>query len=406
MDEIISLLSSVTRVSREQAEAFMMNYLREVKDFLVEGMINDKYQPYDFIMPKSSVDMSHFRLKTPLSLVLLLTYRCSSHCLYCYANRDSREDLSEMGLAFAKAIVDQACDSKVQVMYLGGGDPFTRRWVFDLIEYINSKDIILILSTKEYLTPNMCFRLADSGVLRMQVSIDSLKPESTEMLVGRKGYVAEAIHTIGNLQLAGITVSTNSVVTKYNVMDIPELVKYLVSAVIENIVLSRYYRSTYRHCDSLFVDDSDIAWLNDQIDKINKHNAIVATPRLDSGNLTNQEKFAKFLSRARCAFGRMGLVITPSGKVIPCEQLPSKEPFLLGDLSKTTLNDVWQSDKVKSLLYPEKSYFLGRACYECEHYVKCVHEMGWCVRDVYKVYGSAWGIHPLCPKSNHNVRLR
>jgi len=203
-------------------------------------------------------------------------------------------------------------------------------------------------------------------------------------------------------------VTTNSVVTGINVGDIPELIMCLSSLGIKRMVLSRYYRSTFNHDDKLFVEDINIQHMNKEIDEFDfPVGTTVTQPTVQMEGIVPDEsdEMDKFLKRASCAFGRTGLVVTPSGKVIPCEQLPTRHPYVIGDLSRETLSNVWRSDQLLSLLYPERSFFAQSACLDCEHFLNCVHKLGWCMRDIFKVHNSSAGVHPACPRSDHGVRL-
>ncbi len=404
--DIAKIVSQITNRSTAKCEEFVSAAVTELSDLLVPNCINDQCNPVDFVMPESQIDMSGFRLRSPLQLVLLYTYNCNSRCLYCYANRDSSEDVNEMSLDLAKTIVDQAKDCGVELIYLGGGDPFYRKTVVDLVHYVVDNGIGLILSTKEFLSQRQCMALADVGVRHMQVSVDTLVAGTGHLLTGRRDFVRGALRTIANLQSVDIEVSTNTVITGYNYRDVPGLVRYLLSRGITNIVLSRYYRSTFRHRDELFVDDESLVWLKQQLDVIDKpEGCSVPCPQPQKSDGNSEERLVQFLNRAACAFGRVGIVITPSGKVVPCEQLPTKAPYVLGDLATDTLQKVWESQKLISMAYPERSCFKGTMCYDCEHFDPCIHSKGWCIRDVYKVHKSCFGVQPGCPRSTHTMRL-
>lgn len=404
-EQVADLLAEITRSSREQSINFLAKFLLRSGNLLVEGSGKPRYRADEFIINNSEISSSHFRLRSPVSLALLLTYDCTSRCQYCYANRGSSEDALEMDVNFAKRIVDQAKDCGVELLYLGGGDPFLKDWVEDIISYVIMKDIALVLSTKEYISIKRARKLADVGVKRIQVSIDTTDSEIASELTGRVNCLSEANATIANLQSAGIEVTTNSVVTKLNYKHIPDLVTHLDSLGITSMVLSRYYRSTYCHSDSLFVENADAEWINHQLKMFDKPvDTRVASTQINK-IYAGENGMKKFLNRARCAFGRTAMVVTPSGKVIPCEQLPTRPPYVLGDLAKQTLQEVWQSKELLAMLYPDRAHFEGTVCFECEHFTKCVHELGWCLRDIYKVYNRTYEVHPHCPRSQHNVRL-
>ncbi len=406
INEIIGLLAEVGGVDKEKANNFLTNFISNSANFLVNDRVNDLYKPEDFIIPVNDINMASFRLCSPLSLALLITYTCTSDCVYCYANRNSAEDKTEMDLKFAKIIVDQAKDCDVQLIYLGGGDPFIKPWCIELVKYIIDKGITVGLSTKEYLPIGKCEELAVAGIDHIQLSIDSLDTKIASDITGRPYFLTEIIETINNLQRFNIEVTTNRVVMKRNLTQIPELLGFLLKMGTKHIILSRYYRSTFRHSDEFFVSDDDVQWLLGMIDSVEGiQHANIARPRLIKDGMGNAKQIETFLSRTSCAFGRIGLVVTPSGKVIPCEQLPTITPFVLGDLHNATLEEVWRSKELMNLFHPHIEHFNSTTCHECEYFDKCIYDRGLCIRDVFKVCGKPFGIHPYCPHADYGVRL-
>lgn len=406
-DSVSDIVESEVSLDPYRCKTFVANLTKKYRDLLVEDKSVSRHSPADFAIPDSKVDMNSFRLEEPACCVLLTTYQCSSNCAYCYANKTSAEDADEMDFEKATHIVDQLAECDVSLLYLGGGDPFRKKWVFELIEYIFVQTKIqLALSTKEYLSEGECERLSASGVRWMQVSIDSIDDEVNLHLVGRREYSVSAFKTIENLLNAGIEVSTNTVVTGLNLRGVLELVKRLLLHGVSKITLSRYYRSTFRHVDSLFVSDEDTDRLRNELAPIAEQSAVeINLPTGSTQKLGDKEMLQAFLDRSACSFGRTGTVITPSGKVIPCEQLPSREPFVMGDLTREHMLSVWNSDKLLSMLYPRRERFRDTPCEECEYFIDCVHRKGLCVRDIYKVRGVAQATDPRCPVAKSQVRL-
>jgi radical SAM protein with 4Fe4S-binding SPASM domain len=404
--EIAQIIVSAGQVPEQDAYSFIQRFEVQYSEFLSVGTTDRKLSPSDFAMPASQIDMNHFRLLSPLTLALLPTFRCSSNCEYCYANRRSPQDAHPMNLALAKRIVDQAWECNVELIYLGGGDPFTNDWTCDLIAHIISKGMKASVSTKECLSLCSAQKLADAGLESIQLSLDSVDDSTADQLTGRRGYVADFFRTLRNCRQARIDVTTNSVVTGKNFRGIPDMVKTLLEHGLKSITLSRYYRSTFHHHDSLFVDDEDVRWLNQQLDCIETpKGAVVSRVSTSDRDRPSDRRWSDFLNRACCAFGRSGLVVTPSAKVVPCEQLPTIPPYVLGDLRVTSLQEVWDSDALCSLLHLPRESYRGHACYECEHFDLCIHQRGHCLRDAYKVNGTLNAVHPRCPRFPADVRL-
>ncbi len=293
----------------------------------------------------------------------------------------------------------------MELIYLSGGDPFVKRWTDDLIAYIIGNGITPSLSTKEHLSSSRCANLYRVGVRRLQVSIDTLEDATGAHMVGRAKATREALESIANAQKAGITVVTNSVVTKLNLRGLPALVSALVESGIKDIVLSRYGRSLYSHHDDLFVDDADLEWMATQLVAIPKPADLNLSYPRPKPEAEPTHAIESFLGRSACAFGRVSITVTPSGKVIPCEQLPTEAPYVLGDLTTNHLREIWNSDKLRELLYPPRAFFESTSCASCQHFELCIYGRGWCIRENHKLHGPVGGTHPDCPREISKLRL-
>jgi pyrroloquinoline quinone biosynthesis protein E len=309
-----------------------------------------------------------------------------------------------MDFTLAKNIIDQAVARGLEELYLCGGDPFVKKWIVELIAHINTYNIQLILSSKEHLTSRTCRALADAGVRNMQISIDSMNEQTADTLAGRKGFLHDALQSIDNLRKAGIIPTAKSVVTKLNYRDIPGLVTALIHRGVKHMTLTRYFRSIYRHDDALFLDKEDILWLNRELDNLEIPEE-VGLEYIKADKDIRYDNLDSFINRKFCPAGRTSLVISPSGKAIPCEQLPTKPPYVFGDFTSESLNDIWKSEKLNTLMCPDREKFRDCECYDCEYFHTCVHHRGWCIMETFKAYHTTYGVHPGCPKAGQYARL-
>ncbi|MBR2236442.1 MAG: 4Fe-4S cluster-binding domain-containing protein [Prevotella sp.] len=78
------------------------------------------------------------------SVMFELTYRCSEKCIHCYnvgATRNDEEistrgDRKELTLDDYKRIIDELYDQGLIKVCLTGGDPFSKSFVWELIDYL------------------------------------------------------------------------------------------------------------------------------------------------------------------------------------------------------------------------------------------------------------------------------
>ena len=123
-----------------------------------------------------------------LSLRISVTDRCQMRCLYCMPSGSVGElhqnevlSLDEI-LRFVGAIESNFGLSKVHIT---GGEPLMRPDIIELIEMLNCEGIAdLALTTNAQLLGEMAWGLKRTGLRRINISLDSLNPETFRKLTG------------------------------------------------------------------------------------------------------------------------------------------------------------------------------------------------------------------------------
>jgi cyclic pyranopterin phosphate synthase len=163
---------------------------------------------------------------------LSVTDRCDLRCVYCMAERQvflpraevlSLEELDRLSSAFV--------DLGVRRLRLTGGEPLVRRDVMRLFRGL-SRHLVsgrldeLTLTTNGTRLAELAPELADCGVRRINVSLDSLDPDVFRR-VTRGGDLAKVIAGIDAAQAEGLKIKINTVALKAdNAEEIPHIVAW------------------------------------------------------------------------------------------------------------------------------------------------------------------------------------
>ena len=83
--------------------------------------------------------------------------------------------------------------------------------------------------------------------------------------------------------------------------------------------------------------------------------------------------------------------------MILCDQVPQSGEFVVGDVVKQSLMEVWNSDEIKRFTDPPVEKFKDSVCYDCGDFDACHKEFGYCFRDSYFNYGTIYAPPPNCP---------
>lgn len=164
-------------------------------------------------------------------LRLSVTDRCDLRCVYCMPERMafsprtevlSLEELRLLALAF---IARGVCKIR-----LTGGEPLVRRDVIDLVRAlgreVGSGLKELTLTTNGLRLREFAPELADAGVRRVNVSLDTLDRETFARLA-RRDALDQVIQGIAAAATAGLKVKLNTVALKgLNELELPRLIEW------------------------------------------------------------------------------------------------------------------------------------------------------------------------------------
>jgi radical SAM protein with 4Fe4S-binding SPASM domain len=198
--------------------------------------------------------------------------------------------------------------------------------------------------------------------------------------------------------------------TKYNIAQAADLVRLLRSLGVEEIALTSVGRSLFvADFDSLFFDPGEYMWFETAKQVAASYKTpplrISANRMVAMDTLAPEERIEGFKNRSQCTAGRWGFVVLSDGKVITCDEMPIVDPFVVGDVSKQSISEVWASPQIGYLLQPPQEKFAGTACHDCPDFVSCHAIRGRCFRDALKAYGSFYAPTPGCPRAPRGRRV-
>lgn len=124
-----------------------------------------------------------------------------------------------------------------------------------------------------------------------------------------------------------------------------------------------------------------------------------------------EEKKKLFENRATCTGNLYAMYILPDGKVTICEELYWNPHFLIGDVTKQSLEEVWNSKEAKDIFHLKQERISQEsACGSCETFEECrgdnIKQICW--RDTIKAYGDdKWDYPdsrcPIAPKVEKEI---
>lgn len=159
-----------------------------------------------------------------------VTERCNFRCQYCMPEKPFSWVPKENLLSFEELFefIKIAIDEGVKKIRITGGEPLLREGLDAFIKmiYDYKPGIDLAMTTNAFLLKGTARRLKDAGLQRINVSIDTLKPEVAQAIAG-KDVLKNVLEGVNEALKVGLKVKVNMVPMKgMNADEIIDVLEY------------------------------------------------------------------------------------------------------------------------------------------------------------------------------------
>lgn len=306
-------------------------------------------------------------------LRISVTERCNFRCTYCMPEKPFSWVPKEHLLSFEElfAFVKVAIDEGVTKIRITGGEPLLREGIDSFISMIHEykSDIDLAMTTNAFLLKGIAQRLKDAGLKRINVSVDSLKPEVAKH-IAQKDVLKDVLEGIKEAQRVGIKVKINMVpmvgINDGEILDVLEYAK----ANAMSVRFIEYMHNTHANQTIRAMKTQELlahiatrySFVDDGFDASSPSRYFVMPDGYKFGVIEPYEDdFCASCNRIR---------LTAEGHLIPClyfdEAMSIKEAIQKGDIIEAThvLKEVIRTKPEKNRWGGEDSEVSTRAFYE------------------------------------------
>jgi hypothetical protein len=349
----------------------------------------------------------------PFYINLMVTTKCTTNCVYCYANRKLGDDMRTDEVL---RILRECKDKGVINVTLTGGDIFRRDDWKLILKYMNQLDFSTFISTKTPLSRKDLEDFKSMGYDELQFSLDSVDSKILSALIKvDDGYFEKVEAMFSSCDQLGIDIQVRTVLTKLNasIESIDGLRNFLAGhkCVAEHDITPAFFPSSTDRDYSYFEIDKDAidtvynTFSSLSLVNINGKEIEVRFNKVDSrGYLLKQyrtvEEYVEF--NQTCRANVFALSILANGDCTVCEMCYKCNDFLLGNLMHTSLYDVWNGTKALEIFEPKQDQFpIDSPCSKCKVFEKCRGGFSKhiCYSDLAKIYGEGktYSPDPRCP---------
>jgi radical SAM protein with 4Fe4S-binding SPASM domain len=329
--------------------------------------------------------------RLPVLGEIAVTYRCNNRCLFCYAgcktgNGPEKHGAGNAGAADAagaagepgraghelstaewKRIITTFRDeAKIPFFSFSGGEPLLRADLEKLIKH--ARDIALavnLVSNGTLADRRRAASLYRAGLRTAQISVEAPDAETHDALAGRNGAFAETLRGIAALSDAGVSVQTNTTITRKNMALAPEMPDFLASLrggaggrIISRFAMNMYIPGTGPGLrEDLFVGYDEIGPVVDEVRR-RAFSAGLGFYWYSPTPFCYYNPIARGMGNKSCAAADGLLSVAPDGGVLPC----SSWNEALGNILAENFGDVWFSKRALFLKHKNAAPVSCRAC--------------------------------------------
>ncbi len=291
-------------------------------------------------------------------------------------------------------------------IYLGGGEPFARRDILEIIKLAADRSLAVTISTNgSFLTEKHIDVLGRIRPAVIQVSLDGACAETHDGIRGA-GSFNKATGALNLLRTAGICTAIGTVGCQTNFHEIPDILQIALDLGVSCFHLmglqpagrasSVFESQRLTESQWLFLHDffslrasalRELIDLQVEIDKfvLFKHRLFTPQAHLDS--------FSKLWCICPC--GRRLCTIAANGDVLPCELMRG---VIAGNVHSRPLSKIWK----RSVAFESiRKRSLGiAACSDCRFWDSC---QGGCAAATFNLTGALTAADPRCELANKEI---
>ncbi len=354
-------------------------------------------------------------------IVWNITSRCNLKCVHCYNDSGANVKSHEPTTAEAKAVLDDLAAFGAPSVLFSGGEPLTRKDLFELIGYAVDQGMRTVISTNGTLIDRgKAGQIKQMGVSYVGISLDGIGKSNDEFR-GVPGAFDDAVAGIRHCMDAGVRVGLRLTLTKRNVQDLEGLFGFFEQEGIERACF--YHLVPSGRGGSIFGDDLTHAQSRQAIETILAHARACKAAGKHTDILTVDNHvdgvylYLKLLEENSPLAADVWKLLTwnggglnSSGVGIGCIDYNGKVHadqfwghYDLGDIHDNKFSTIWSNNGEPLLkgLRNRRDYVKGR-CRLCQYFSACGGSLR--VRaDLY--YQDPWAPDPACYLSDEEIGL-
>jgi radical SAM protein with 4Fe4S-binding SPASM domain len=255
-------------------------------------------------------------------------------------------------------------EAKIPFFSFSGGEPLLRNDLEELIAYASHIGLeVNLVSNGTLADAKRAASLYRAGLRTAQISVEAGEAALHDELAGRSGAFDETVRGIAALQKAGISVQTNTTITRRNMEAAAALPAWLSKIGINRFAMNMYSPASPPVREDLLVAYDEIGAVVDKVRKAAFASGLVfywysPTP------FCHYNPVAKGMGNKSCAAADGLISAAANGDLLPCSSWD--EP--IGNLLQKPFDELWFSERAQ---FFKHKHFAPSRCKSCASFAAC-----------------------------------
>ena len=334
---------------------------------------------------------------SPLALIAELTHRCPLHCVYCSNPHELTARSNELPAEAWQRVFAEAAELDVMQLDLTGGEPLARPDLTTLIQSARSAKLYVNLITSGLpLDEKRLDELLAAGLDHFQLSFQGARENSANEFSGTKAH-AQKLRVLDWLKSRRVAVTLNFVLHRNNLDQLNEML-----SIAENSSASRIEFAHVQYYGWAFANREQLLPTREQLMQSleffkNAQERLRGKIRVE---YVVPDYHAKFPKPCMGGWARKAMLITPSGRALPCHAAEVIPGLQFENVKEKSLREIWELSEAFQKFRGED--WMQQPCKSCD---RRTLDFGGCRCQALLIAGDAAATDPVCSLSPLRPRV-
>ncbi len=334
----------------------------------------------------------------PMAMLAELTHRCPLACPYCSNPLELKQQASELPTGDWVRVLGEAAALGVLHVHFSGGEPASRRDLVELTKAANNVDLYTNLITSGVgLTERRMNELAQAGLEHVQLSIQGTDAAEADHIAGYKGGHSRKMDVARWVRSHDLPLTINAVCHRQNIDHLQRTIDLSVELGAHRLEVAtvQFHGWAAKNRAALMptkLQDAEARRIVDAAREQLKGILVI--------DYVPADYHATYPKACMGGWGRIGLNVDPTGRVLPCHAAESIEGMEFDNVRDKSLADIWYQSKAFNVF--RGFDWMEEPCRSCDR--KAI-DFGGCRCQAMAMTGNAGATDPVCSKSPLHAKL-